>query len=388
MKEITYIFSLGKIRHFNCQSPMQYSVQSFDECSDVTAGFDQFTLFDDLICFYSTNSFLIYKNNQLELNGEVKNLRKCLFLSSDHLCCILDNGTLLIWSIELKSQFERTINSLHNSIVSLSNIHDNLLSILFIDNILVVIELKNIFAHLEPTHNDSRELKIKKWKFGTKINDLCPLKLSTTSCVSPTLYFRQPELYGNLYLCVGNTPTIGIYWCEMWKKRVTFADAYALVDSALSSARHLLGRSVSGESSTTKRSRTTTISPCELPLVQHFNDSQRTGMKICDISGRFALIKDNLGRFLLFDTKGCIVLRVWKGFRDSDGFLLTDKDGQLYCGILSRLRKIVVYWKLFDEEMLLLDCENVAIENLKQISNKSNVFFDSQSKKLVIFTIS
>lgn len=358
---------------------MECKSTSFVECLEVDQ-FQQLILNDVFACFYSKSEFAILRNNILHLKVDLDTLKTCSFLSLNHLCCVLEDGALTVWNIEAKTQNERTIEPLHNSKVSASNFHNNLLSILFADSVLVVVELENIYSFLG---GERSELRVKKWKFGAKINDFYPLQPRVTSCISPALYCRQSELHGNAYLCVGNAPTVGIYWTELWKKKPTLADAYAFVDSALSSARQLIAR----RETSLKRSRPSPIAASELPLVQHFNDAQRIGLKICDVHGRFALIKDNLGRFLLFDIKGCIVLRVWKGFRESDGFFLLDRNNQLYCAILSRLRKIVSYWKLFDEEMHLFEQEELRIENLQQIPNKPDSFFDFKSRQLLTFNL-
>ena len=321
----------------------------------------------------------------------------CCFLSKDHLCVLHNNGQLSIYNIPenhdgMGSEFTpkdfsnnyvnhgksccKNINSFHRDQIVNFNFHNEVLSILYAKNVLVAVEWKKILSFIE---SDDQFPVFKKWMFNNKVTDFYPIPPIATSCVSPVLYHQQEFLNGNVYLCTGSMPTIGIYYTEIWKRKTSLANAVAFVDSAFSTAKSFISK----HKTTTKKVTATSILPCELSLVQHFNDPQRTGQKICDVWKRFAFVKDNLGRFFLFDIKGCVVLRIWKGFRESEGFFLVDENNVLYCAILSRLRQLIFYWKAFDEKMHHIDLQKDDFVDIIPVRNRPNSFYSPKNMKLI-----
>lgn len=219
-------------------------------------------------------------------------------------------------------------------------------------------------------------LPLKKWAMecqSATLEDIVPLHSFQTHCVSDDFRVdfmaaassEAPEEIltseeGHTFLIVGKQPSIGIFHSDQIKTHSLLTDGviklastmskvFSLAKSKFSRQEALTGNQPSSSKATVITSNFPKISSAASHLLQHFEDNQRVFTKIHDKFDRFVLISDNFGRLLLFDTKACLVVKLWKGFRGVHAFLMSHFKS-LFCCVFSPVRKTFHYWKIFGDD--------------------------------------
>jgi hypothetical protein len=312
--------------------------------------------------------FLLYSKNQLRLINEKG--KELLFLDSfekdvifaclecNCIFVVLCNGEICIYCTE--SSNNEILPPFWSSQAISASCFDETLSIVHADGFLISISC-------------ACPSSFKKWKLSGSILEAIPLHVWQTSSTSPTLYREAANLKGNTYLAVGSAPSIGIYHSPEWKPRISLHSA---LNSAFSFAKSFIPRKSSLPSPTGEKEKN--FPSCTLNLQHFFDDSPRICTKILALNPKYALIADNFGRILLLDLKGCIVVRILKGFRDS--FAWFSEKGEIF--IASKQRNCIFQLPIHPSKSESQKTHKFPVSDWIKVQNTNVMFINRQTRQL------
>ncbi|KYR00767.1 hypothetical protein DLAC_02810 [Tieghemostelium lacteum] len=221
------------------------------------------------------------------------------------------------------------------------------LLILYPDNIVSSISGVNLITILQVCYNqiskgehqNSSSLSFRKWTLSQsaeKVNDMlvCGPFLGSPFRALP---YSSTEQSITRLVAVGREPMISIYYPSE-DNASSFSVAISSVASKLTTAVYSYaknwwsGGNKQQTSSTNSGGNSPPLPQFEQPvaLSQRWSlaDPKREIQSItADPSGRYSVTTDNLGRILLFDLVNSLIVKIWKGYRDSQcGFINTQTD--------------------------------------------------------------